>query len=468
MEPRELLGEDTIAAVSTPPGEGGIGIVRLSGPDSFSIAETIARLKNKKNLRGLSSHTMFLADIMDAGASGIVDEVFIVPMKAPRTYTGQDMVEIHAHGSPVVLHKILELCVSRGARCASPGEFTKRAFLSGRMDLSQAEAVLDVIQAKNEKALALASAFLSGKLKEKIRDFREKLLSLLARVEVIFDYPEEGIEDVSQEALVTELEALNAALEKLCGTYDEGRKIKEGFKTVIAGKPNAGKSSLLNALAQKDRAIVTDIPGTTRDTLEEEVHFHGIPVTLIDTAGLRRRAGNKVENIGMKRAKDAVRDADIVLFVCDLSAAFTKDDEKLLQEMKGKEKIIVFNKKDLTRKLNMEKVISLCGVAPRVETSAVTHEGLDALKDELVSLLQKGKAGGDREEMILTNLRHKNSVEKAHFHLHDAFQNASARFPADILTVDMRSCLSALDEVTGENVSPDMLSEIFSRFCVGK
>lgn len=470
MDMRELLGEDTIAAVSTPPGEGGIGIVRLSGSMSFSIAENITRLTCKRKLSALASHSMFLGKIMDVETQVVVDEVFVIPMKSPRTYTGQDIVEIHAHGSPVVLQKILELCVKQGARCASPGEFTKRAFLSGRMDLSQSEAVLDVIQAKNEKALAIASSSLSGKLKEKIKCAKEKLLLLLARVEVIFDYPEEGIEDIPVDALLKGLERLCSDLEMLCATYDDGRKIKEGFVTVLAGKPNAGKSSLLNALVEKDRAIVTEFPGTTRDTLEEYVHLHGIPVTLVDTAGLRESSKDAVEKVGMERAKHAMEKADIVLLVFDLSVPWSMDDEKLLQEMKDKDAqmVAVFNKKDLTKKCVTGKILSFLNGAACVETSAVTGEGLDALKTELVSILQKGKGMSAQEEVVLTNIRHKNALEKACRYLRDAISNARGGMPVDVLTVDMRSCLSALDEMTGENAPADILSEIFSRFCVGK
>ncbi len=468
MNFRELLGDDSIVAVSTPPGEGAVGIVRLSGSESFSIAEKISRLKCGKKVSELSSHTMFLGHIMDTETRDVVDEVFVVPMKAPRTYTGQDMVEIYAHGAPVVLWKIMQLCVQHGARCASPGEFTKRAFLSGRMDLSQAEAVLDVIQAKNERALAAASSFLSGKLKGKIKDVREKLLSLLARVEVVFDYPEEGIEDISLDVLLSELERTSSELENLCATYEEGKKIKEGFRTVLAGKSNAGKSSLLNALVQKDRAIVTDIPGTTHDTLEEEVHLCGLPVTLVDTAGLRRNAKNAVEKMGIARTKNAVKGADIVLLVFDLSAPLNKDEEVLIREMPLKEKIVVFNKKDLKKKLGTAKILSLFNGTPHVETSAVTGDGLDELKETLVLLLQKGKGMASDEEVVLTNVRHKNALEKGCAHLKEALRNARGNMPMDVLTADIRGCLSALDEVTGEGVSPDILSEIFSRFCVGK
>lgn len=468
MDDRELLGEDTIVAPATPPGEGGIGIIRLSGKDSFAIAKKISRLKNRKKFLDTSSHVMLLGAILDPEKDSVVDEVFVVPMRAPHTYTGQDVVELHAHGSPAALRKITALCIQYGARPAQPGEFTKRAFLSGRMDLSQAEAVLDMIQAKNEKALSIASAALTGKLKEKILAAHEKLIFLLARVEVIFDYPEEGLEEISLQTFIQELEKVYLDIGGLCETYEEGKKIKDGFKAVLAGKPNAGKSSLLNALVQRDRAIVADIPGTTRDTLEADVHLQGIPVVFVDTAGLRKKTGDAVERMGMARAKEALEDADIVLAVFDLSSPFNKDDESVLHETSGKPRIIVLNKNDLERKLDAEKIKRLPQNAFVVETSATRGDGLEMLKEKMLSLIERAAEHSSHEETVLTNLRHKNALEQARACLGETLKNAKKEVPMDVLTVELRAAASALDAVTGVNASSELLSEIFSRFCVGK
>lgn len=468
MDARELLGGDTIVAIATPPGEGGIGVVRLSGKDSFSVAGKIIRLKDKKKYSKKDFCRMMFCRFMDPHSKAAVDEGFVVFMKAPRSYTGQDVVELHAHGSPVVLRKIVELCVRHGARCAPPGEFTKRAFLSGRMDLSQAEAVLDVIQAKNEKALRAAGSVLSGKLRVKILSFKEKLLYLLARVEVIFDYPEEGVEEISGEELGRELQFLRNEAVKLCSTYEEGRKIKEGFKTVFAGKPNSGKSSLLNALVQQDRAIVTDIPGTTRDTLEADIHLQGIPVTFVDTAGLRKNPDHAVEKLGISRTCASLKEADIVLAVFDLSAPFSRDDENVLHEVSGKHVLVVLNKSDLKRKLDVEKIRAFLKKGSFVETSAVTGGGLENLKEKMISFIEHSVPRMDGEELVLTNLRHKNALEKSAAHMDEALKNARDKMPMDVLTVDMRASLEALNGITGESAPPDVLSEIFSRFCVGK
>ena len=452
---------DTIAAISTPRGEGGIGIIRISGDKSFEILDKIFNTKNPN--RDLGFYKFNYGFIHDNGK--IVDEVMAVRMKAPKTYTCEDVVEINCHGGHLISEKVLELVLKNGARHAEQGEFTKRAFMNGRIDLSQAEAVMDIIQGKTEKSISLSLEQLRGDLRDKIGSFKKALLDVTAHVNVVLDYPEEGIDDPLPSNLRENLENVYAEADRLISSYDKGKKIKEGIKTVIAGKPNVGKSTLLNSLLKEERAIVTHIPGTTRDVIEEIINIKGIPLVLTDTAGIRKTE-DIVENIGVEKSKKFIENADLVLLVLDASRELESEDREVIQEIQNNNKktIVLLNKIDLERKIEIDEF----GLENIMEISAKDNIGIEDMEERIYSYIVEEKVEDSSEKLIITNIRHKTALEKTKDAIRNIFETIDAGMPMDLISVDLKEALDSLSEITGEISSEDILDHVFGNFCVGK
>ena len=452
---------DTIAAISTPRGEGGIGIIRISGDKSFEILERIFNTKNPN--RDLGFYKFNYGFIHDNGK--IVDEVMAVRMKAPKTYTCEDVVEINCHGGHLISEKVLELVLKNGARHAEQGEFTKRAFMNGRIDLSQAEAVMDIIHGKTEKSISLSLEQLRGDLRDKIGSFKKALLDVTAHVNVVLDYPEEGIDDPLPSNLRENLENVYAEADRLISSYDKGKKIKEGIKTVIAGKPNVGKSTLLNSLLKEERAIVTHIPGTTRDVIEEIINIKGIPLVLTDTAGIRKTE-DIVENIGVEKSKKFIENADLVLLVLDASRELESEDREVIEEIQNhnKKTIVLLNKIDLERKIELEEF----NLENILEISAKDNIGIEDMEERIYSYIVEESVEDSSEKLIITNIRHKTALEKTKDAIRNIFETIDAGMPMDLISVDLKEALDSLSEITGEISSEDILDHVFGNFCVGK
>ena len=452
---------DTIAAISTPRGEGGIGIIRISGDKSFEILERIFNTKNPN--RDLGFYKFNYGFIHDNGK--IVDEVMAVRMKAPKTYTCEDVVEINCHGGHLISEKVLELVLKNGARHAEQGEFTKRAFMNGRIDLSQAEAVMDIIHGKTEKSISLSLEQLRGDLRDKIASFKKALLDVTAHVNVVLDYPEEGIDDPLPSNLRENLENVYAEADRLISSYDKGKKIKEGIKTVIAGKPNVGKSTLLNSLLKEERAIVTHIPGTTRDVIEEIINIKGIPLVLTDTAGIRKTE-DIVENIGVEKSKKFIENADLVLLVLDASRELESEDREVIEEIQNhnKKTIVLLNKIDLERKIELEEF----NLENILEISAKDNIGIEDMEERIYSYIVEENVEDSSEKLIITNIRHKTALEKTKDAIRNIFETIDAGMPVDLISVDLKEALDSLSEITGEISSEDILDHVFGNFCVGK
>ena len=452
---------DTIAAISTPRGEGGIGIIRISGDKSFEILDKIFNTKNPN--RDLGFYKFNYGFIHDNGK--IVDEVMSVRMKAPKTYTCEDVVEINCHGGHLISEKVLELVLKNGARHAEQGEFTKRAFMNGRIDLSQAEAVMDIIQGKTEKSISLSLEQLRGDLRDKIGSFKKALLDVTAHVNVVLDYPEEGIDGPLPSNLRENLENVYAEADRLISSYDKGKKIKEGIKTVIAGKPNVGKSTLLNSLLKEERAIVTHIPGTTRDVIEEIINIKGIPLVLTDTAGIRKTE-DIVENIGVEKSKKFIENADLVLLVLDASRELESEDREVIEEIQNNNKkmIVLLNKIDLERKIELDEF----GLENILEISAKDNIGIEDMEERIYSYIVEEKVEDSSEKLIITNIRHKTALEKTKDAIRNIFETIDAGMPMDLISVDLKEALDSLSEITGEISSEDILDHVFGNFCVGK
>ena len=452
---------DTIAAISTPRGEGGIGIIRISGDKSFEILDRIFNTKNPN--RDLGFYKFNYGFIHDNGK--IVDEVMAVRMKAPKTYTCEDVVEINCHGGHLISEKVLELVLKNGARHAEQGEFTKRAFMNGRIDLSQAEAVMDIIHGKTEKSISLSLEQLRGDLRDKIVSFKKALLDVTAHVNVVLDYPEEGIDDPLPSNLRENLENVYAEADRLISSYDKGKKIKEGIKTVIAGKPNVGKSTLLNSLLKEERAIVTHIPGTTRDVIEEIINIKGIPLVLTDTAGIRKTE-DIVENIGVEKSKKFIENADLVLLVLDASRELESEDREVIEEIQNhnKKTIVLLNKIDLERKIELEEF----NLENILEISAKDNIGIEDMEERIYSYIVEENVEDSSEKLIITNIRHKTALEKTKDAIRNIFETIDAGMPMDLISVDLKEALDSLSEITGEISSEDILDHVFGNFCVGK
>ncbi len=459
-----MYEETTIAAIATAPGEGGIGIIRISGADAADVGDRVFRMKRCESFRQAEVQRLYYGHVVKEDR--FVDEGLGVYMKAPHTYTGEDVVELQIHGSMEALRETLALALEAGAVLAARGEFTKRAFLNGRIDLAQAEAVMDIITARGSAALTQAESHLSGALSRYVRGAREALKDLITKLEVTVDYPEEDLEDLTREEIQAGLRTVKGPMEQLLARSERGRIIREGMRTAIVGRPNAGKSSLLNALLQEDRAIVTDVPGTTRDTIEESIRIGGVPLVLMDTAGLRR-TDNQVERIGIERARQSMQRADLILAVLDGSRPLSDDDRQLLASIRGRRAMVILNKYDLPQEVSAEAVRALAGDVPVISLSARYGSGLDELEDALGQLAETQDAECGRE-LFLTNLRHVELVRDALRAVQRALSSADLGMPADCIVVDLTEAWRALGEITGDTVDDELIASIFSRFCVGK
>jgi len=460
----QLVHNDTIAAISTPPGAGGIGIIRISGPESFPLLKKIFAAKDP--LCSFSSHRLYYGHIQRSAADKILDEVLVVFMAAPKTYTREDVVEIHCHGSFLVLQSVLELIIEKGARLADPGEFTQRAFLNGRIDLTQAEAVIDILAAKTRKGVDLAQEQLSGALYKRIEPIRKSLIRMRAVIEVAIDFPDEDIEILDHAGLISQIEEeVNSPLQYLLQQADQGRIYREGITVVIAGRPNVGKSSLLNTLLQEERALVTSVPGTTRDSIEEYVDIHGMPVRLIDTAGIREEPG-EIEELGIKRAKELINKADLVLFMIDGSRPVTDEDRRLYATVSHKPLLQVISKIDLCEDV-AGSTSSLGESRQVVKISTKKHRGIDELKQKIFKSITTGLEQWE-EGGCAPNTRHKHALLgawEAGSRVLDALQTG---LTSDLIAVDLLQCLDSLSDIVGDTTTEDILDAIFAEFCLGK
>lgn len=457
---------DTIAAISTPPGEGGIGIVRISGDEAIEIADKLYSM-GKKSLADQDTHTIHYGKIVNPKTGDIVDEVMVSVMRAPKTYTREDVVEINSHGGILVVNKVLQVVLNNGARLAEPGEFTKRAFLNGRIDLSQAEAVMDMIRAKTDRAMHVAVDQLDGQMARLIRDLRQKILDTLAQVEVNIDYPEyDDVEEMTSQLLEDKAREVKADIQKLLETAQQGKILREGLATAIIGRPNVGKSSLLNKLLRQDKAIVTDVAGTTRDVIEEYVNVKGVPLKLIDTAGIRE-TDDEVEKIGVDRSRQAIQQADLILLVFNQSEKLTAEDEALIEATKGQNRIILLNKTDLDQQLNVDKLSQLIANDPIVSTSMMTQAGMDELQDKIAELFFSGQTG-ERDATYVSNTRHIALLEEAEDALSEVLNGIALDMPVDLVQIDMRRAWDLLGEITGDSVQDELITKLFSQFCLGK
>jgi len=454
----------TIASISTAPGIGGIGIIRMSGEDSFKIIEKIFKPKTEQKIEEIKGYTIKYGNIVENGE--VIDEVLVSYFKAPRSYTTENMCEINSHGGNVIVRKILEICLKNGAELAEPGEFTKRAFLNGRIDLAQAESVIDVINAKSDKEAKSGIKQLEGFLSKEIKTIKQEILDVLVNIEVTIDYPEYDTPEVQENEMKTMLESVNAKLQKLEKSFDNGKILKEGIKTAIIGKPNAGKSSLLNAILKEERAIVTDIAGTTRDTIEEFVTINGIPLKLVDTAGIRQ-ASDEVEKIGVEKSIKQAEDADLIIAIFDSSKQLTEEDLEILKLIKNKQSIILLNKSDLNS-IIMEDDERLKNITKNIlKISALNKTGIEELYEKISQMFNLNEINFDND-ILITNIRHKNIISKALENVKKANEALNLNMPIDIITIYIKDILEDLGEITGEVVSEDIINEIFSKFCLGK
>ena len=454
---------NTIVAISTAPGVGGIGIVRMSGEKCFEILDKFFIQKNKQKIENIKGYTIKYGTIIDEN-NEVIDEVLVSYFKAPKSYTTENMCEINSHGGTVIINKILDICLKNGADLAEPGEFTKRAFLNGRIDLTQAEAVIDVINAKTDKEAKVSVEQLEGNLSRKIIEIRKDILSILSDIEANIDYPEYDIEETSTQKIAEFLERIDLKLKKLENSFDNGKILREGVLAAIIGRPNAGKSSLLNLILNEDRAIVTDIEGTTRDTIEEFISVDGIPLKIIDTAGIRNTE-DTVEKIGVEKAVEIAKKSDVVIAIFDINRNLNEEDEKIINLLKEKNAIIILNKIDLENKLNIEKINNLN--KPIIKMSAKNGEGLEELYNE-ISKLFKLKEIASTGEIIVSNNRHKYLIKKAIKNVEICRETVANNLPVDMISGYIKQVLEDLGEITGDVATEDIINEIFSKFCLGK
>ena len=453
---------DTIAAISTPIGEGGISIVRLSGEDAVAIAN---KLFKGADLTQVPSHTIHYGHIVDPKTKDVVDETMVSVLRAPKTFTREDMVEINCHGGMIVTNDILQLLLANGARMADPGEFTKRAFMNGRIDLTQAESVMDIVRAKTDKSRQVAMTQLAGGLLDKIRTMRQELLDTMAHEEVNIDYPEYDMDDLTSQEMKKKAEEVSKQIDQLLKTAQEGKIIRNGLATAIVGRPNVGKSSLLNYLTQDDKAIVTDIAGTTRDTLEEYVSVKGVPLKLIDTAGIHHTE-NKVEKIGVERSKKAIAEADLVLLLLDASQDLTDEDKNLSKLTANKKRIIILNKQDLGTKISQEMIREITD-NPIIVTSILKQENMAALENAIEQLFFSG-IENSQNQILVTNQRQAGLLAKAKQSLEDVVNGIDDAMPLDLVQIDLKNAWDTLGEITGESAPDELITQLFSQFCLGK
>ena len=457
---------DTIAAISTAPGEGAIGIVRISGDLAISIASSIYQCGTKQ-LEEQKTHTIHYGHIVDPKSGEVYDEVMVSVLRAPKTFTREDIVEINCHGGIVAINRVLQLVLRMGARLAEPGEFTKRAFLNGRIDLSQAEAVMDLIRAKTDKSMQLAMRQLDGQLSHLIQNLRQEILNTLAQVEVNIDYPEyDDVEEMTLQLLREKTQQVLQGIRALLNTASQGKILRDGLKTAIVGRPNVGKSSLLNVLLREEKAIVTDIAGTTRDTIEEYVNVRGVPLQLIDTAGIRE-TDDVVEKIGVERSRKALKEADFVLLLLNQSEILQEEDIRLLETTKGMKRIILFNKTDLPSKLSKEDIALYANEEEIVTTSMLNKEGIDQLEEKIAGYFFQGQMN-ERDATYLSNTRHIALLEKAEQALVEVQNGIEMEMPVDLIQIDFTRAWDLLGEITGDSVQDELLTQLFSQFCLGK
>ncbi|MBC2067560.1 tRNA uridine-5-carboxymethylaminomethyl(34) synthesis GTPase MnmE [Listeria booriae] len=456
---------DTIAAISTPPGEGAIAIIRLSGDEAIQIADRI--FYAQKSLGNVESHTIHYGHIVDPSTGETVEEVMATVMRAPRTFTREDVVEINAHGGIVSVNRVLQLLLRNGAKLAEPGEFTKRAFLNGRIDLSQAEAVMDLIRAKTDRAMGVALQQMDGNLSRLICSLRREILDALAQVEVNIDYPEyDDVEEMTQRMLVEKAQLVRVSVEQLLLTAQQGKILREGLATAIIGRPNVGKSSLLNQLIQEEKAIVTDIAGTTRDIIEEYVNVRGVPLRLIDTAGIRETE-DIVEKIGVERSRKALQEADFILLVLNQHEPLSVEDEALFEAVAGQNFVVVLNKTDLAQNIDVARVRQLAGENPVVETSLVNEAGIAELELAIKELFFAGEIDAG-DATYVSNARHIALLHEAIQAIDAVIEGVEAGMPVDIVQIDMTRAWDLLGEIIGESVQDELLDQLFNQFCLGK
>lgn len=456
---------DTITSISTPMGEGAIGIVRLSGPEAVEIGDKL--YKGKKKLKDVPSHTINYGHIIDPETDEVVEEVMISVLRAPKTFTREDIIEINCHGGILTINRILELTMTHGARMAEPGEYTKRAFLNGRIDLSQAEAVMDFIRSKTDRASKVAMNQIEGRLSDLIKRQRQSILEILAQVEVNIDYPEyDDVEDATTEFLLAQSKKIKNEINQLLETGTQGKIMREGLSTVIVGKPNVGKSSMLNNLIQDNKAIVTEVAGTTRDVLEEYVNVRGVPLRLIDTAGIRDTE-DIVEKIGVERSRKALSEADLILFVLNNNEPLTDEDRTLYEVIKNEDAIVIVNKTDLERRLDIEEVKTMIGNTPLIQTSMLKQEGIDELELQIRDLFFGGEVQ-NQDMTYVSNSRHISLLKQARQTIQDAIDAAEAGIPMDMVQIDLTRTWEILGEIIGESASDELINQLFSQFCLGK
>ncbi len=457
---------DTIAAISTAPGVGGISIVRISGSDAMKIAKKIYR---GKDLDKVATDTINYGHIVDpANDDSRVDEVMVSVMRAPKTYTKEDIIEINCHGGIQVTNKVLQLVLRNGARMAEPGEFTKRAFLNGRIDLSQSEAVMDLIDAKTDEARKAALNQLDGNLSAAIRKMRQKIVDVLANVEVNIDYPEyDGAEVVTSKLMLDKAQEIKAEIEKLLATAQQGKVLRDGLNTAIVGRPNVGKSSLLNRLLHEEKAIVTDVPGTTRDVLDEYVNVAGVPLHLIDTAGIRETE-DKVEKIGVDRSRAAIKKADLVLLVLNSSEPLTDEDRQLLDLTRDSKRVILLNKTDLPMKLDIEKIKAEYENSDMIKTSAMAENGTKTLEDTIFQMFFTKGIASTQNSVMVTNARHISLLQQALDSVQTVIDGIGAGLPVDIVQIDLQSAWDDLGAITGDSYDDELMDQLFDQFCIGK
>ena len=455
--------DDIIAAISTPLGSGGIGIVRMSGNGCIALADTI--FQGKKKLTEKPSHTLSYGKITDGPDGEVIDEVLVSVMKAPHTYTKEDIVEVNCHGGFLVTQRVLQALLNAGARLAESGEFTKRGFLNGRIDLTQAEAIIDLIQSKTELSRQAAVNQLEGRLKTEVRQMRQEIIDMIASIEAVIDYPDYDIEEETYDSMEKGAKKLLARMERLLAGADRGKILREGLQTVIVGKPNVGKSSLLNWFLEEDRAIVTDIPGT-RDTVEEYINIDGIPVKIVDTAGIRE-TGDVVEKMGVEKSKAYAEQADLILMMLDASRPLEAEDREILSFIDGKHSIVMLNKSDLEQKLSLEELEQFVPKEQILFVSVKENTGFDALIDAIKTLFFSGQTA-TADDALLGNTRHKNALYQAKEAMERCLVTIGTRMPEDFISMDLQDASRALGEITGDVADEEIIDRIFTKFCLGK
>lgn len=458
--------DDTIAAITTPLGEGGVGIIRVSGPEAIAVGNKIFKPKYNNQWSKGPGFRMTYGHIINPDNGDIIDEVLVSLMLKPKSFTGEDVIEINCHGGILPLRKCLEIVLKCGARIAEPGEFSKRAFLNGRLDLAQAESIIEVIRSKTDAGLKISMGQLQGHLSAVINELQHKLLGMIAHIEANIDFPEDNLEDASMVEIANNCKLLQQKINKLIAHAETGRIYKEGVRTVIVGRPNVGKSSLLNALLKEDRAIVTDIPGTTRDVIEEIINIGGIPLKIIDTAGLRETQ-DIVEKIGVEKTKEMINQSDLILLVIDASEGFSEEDKNIYELIENTKTLVIINKIDVTENDDFTNYIKKYIQSEIIEISALYRQGLEELETKISEMILGGQVNIN-DQILVTNVRHKQSLENANNYISEVIKGVEYQIPGDLISIDLKNSWEALGEITGSTVGEDLIDRIFKDFCIGK